>query len=214
MLFEEIRVDDTVCYKSKEGVVFVRFKGGVKWPDKKPAFVAVLGEEYSLDAKYPTLRLLFEHYEASMDNLAKLCASLQDQYYLNSWTADCEREKEGYPRYLDEWCDRQNRSDPMKKLSFLFYQPGLTNDFALSMARLNRRFRQNALILKKEGILEGKIKGLRQEDLEQTDLEVKYPEVTLLAEIVFEFDTSPFNPTDTYNGRAGNYINHPQGWMM
>lgn len=190
MQFHNVIVGDKPAWQDDEGIIFTEFIGGLAWPrNTAPGFILVLGQQWHDGHGWPTLRLLYESYQ-HIDKFPEFMASLQDQFYVDRWICDWKKENEAYVDFIEEWADRRNKRNPTRKILFNFEQSSLPPDFSLVVARLNRRFSENALSLAKNGILVERVRALLQENPEEDKLDEKYYEIKALSTVVFEFDTT------------------------
>jgi hypothetical protein len=195
-MFKETKIGNATMYHHEEsGKEFCRFFGGVVWPAAgSPAFSLIVGEKWEFDRRERLpLYVFHETHERSLQKLVNTCAVLGDMYPIDRWIAECEGEWEPYQRFFQDFKDAQRKKDAKSKLKFNFYPPTLPpDDFSLTHQLWDRRLRENGLVLKRGGILEGQQEAASRDDSEHKVLIERYRELLLLGALVWEFDNSPF----------------------
>lgn len=176
-MFKIIKQGEESLYQDvKTGTIYAEFRGAFSWPSTVPGFICVIGQE----DKTGILRLYFESYYENIENLARHLGPLQKLYHLDCWVAYRDEVGKSFEEILDSIGESLDQH-------FLLTHPRLAANFTLAVELLRKWFFQDALILLEEGILENKREQLGHIDRFQPKLEEKFPEIVVLANLIYEF---------------------------
>lgn len=177
-LFKRIEEKGEILHEDAEtGVVYEAFKGAFSWPQAPlPGFLCVVGQQYHDGI----LKVLYEDHYENLDDVARRLGTLENFYSIKYWIADREGANKCFEDLLDDIGKSQDRT-------FRLTQPDLPSDFNLAIQVLRKQFYQNALVLIQDGILQDRIEQLKQAGRIERDMADKFPEIQVLANVVYEF---------------------------
>jgi hypothetical protein len=183
LMFKEIRSKrGQKLYKDTESDrIYEESRGGFSWPEAIPAFVCVVGQEYKTGVLY----VLEETQLDNVVDLARTLDSLGSVYKLTYWIGDREGEK----KLFEELLLNTSRAVIDSNKYFNICQFRLPPKLSIAVQVLRMHLKLNTLRLPAGGILENKLKELNQLDLRQEELQEKYPEIMVLANVVYDFPT-------------------------
>jgi hypothetical protein len=170
-------------YQSYEtGTRYELFHGGFSWPQNNlPGFICIIGQ----GCEEGMLRVLVEHYEDNLTELAKQCGKLQDFYHFSGWIAQREGNFGDYEKTLDNFA----RDDG---LSIYITQPSIPQDLNLAEQIILREMRQNSFKMPENGILQNQIEKIGKEaSLKEPEKLEKYAPIMVVASILNEFQSLP-----------------------
>ena len=185
--------------------IYETSRGGFSWPEALPGFICVASQEHKTG-------VLYVQEETQLDNvvdLARTLDNLEKLYKITYWVSDREGDKKILEDLLDETAKVAIDSDRYFSISQFRIPPKL----AIAAQVLRMYLKLNILKLPAGGILENKLKEVNQLDLRQEELHERYPEIMVLASVVYEFPTmsqvldrhkvkDPWTQDDEYKGRG------------
>lgn len=183
LMFKEIRSKQgQKLFKDTESDrIYETSRGGFSWPEALPGFICVASQEHKTG-------VLYVQEETQLDNvvdLARTLDNLEKLYKITYWVSDREGDKKILEDLLDETAKVAIDSDRYFSISQFRIPPKL----AIAAQVLRMYLKLNILKLPAGGILENKLKEVNQLDLRQEELHERYPEIMVLASVVYEFPT-------------------------
>ncbi len=183
MMFKEIRSKQgQKLYKDTESDrIYETSRGGFSWPEAIPAFICVAAQEHKTGVLY----VLEETQLDNVVDLARTLDNLEKLYKVTYWSGD----REGDKKILEDLLDETAKVAIDSNRYFNVCQFRIPPNLAIAVQVLRMYLKRNTLKLPAGGILENKIKEVNQLDLRQEELHEKYPEIMVLASVVYEFPT-------------------------
>jgi hypothetical protein len=180
-MFEEIKRHCKVSLfkHTPTGIIFTEFRGSFSWPRGKDAFVAVVGEQ----AESAKLHLVYEGREKSILNLARRLMTMQRLCRIG-WIADVEAKNKALNDTLYEITYSEENDE---QVVYPTQTQLIQEDFDTALQILGREFQENNLFLIKDKILFNILKEIQQKDTTEPGMAEKYPEIMVLANIVYDF---------------------------